>query len=191
MRRSQTTVGLALVGDAERGDGARGRAGFEARASRITAWVRLPDLQRVVLHPAGLRIELAVLELLDTLAARGAPSNRMHRVLVVPWSMAATYRVIGKLRESVVQTGFCADDSITCAKTRLERNPSTKRRTGRTAGGDQPSCPEVTVRDRLSAYPKLELLELGADHATDRALLGRFALNRVAAGLANEDRQRR
>ena len=78
--------GLALVGDADRRQVARREA---LRASR-RAHHRdraLQDLERVVLHPAGPRQHLLVLELV---APRSLPSwsNSMNRVLVVPWSTA-------------------------------------------------------------------------------------------------------
>ena len=79
---------LALVGDADRGK----VAGRQARAAQRRGDDRLgvaPDLDRVVLDPAGLRIDLRVL----LLRAGDVPpvrSKTMKRVLVVPWSIAPT-----------------------------------------------------------------------------------------------------
>ena len=79
---------LALVGDAERGK----VAGRQLRRVQRRMQHRrgaLPDLDRVVLDPARLRQDLFVFELMA--ADLGAAwSKIMQRVLVVPWSIAAT-----------------------------------------------------------------------------------------------------
>jgi hypothetical protein len=74
--------GLALVGDAQRSEIGRRQPGRAHRRSDDLVGA-LPDLGRIVLHPAGLGHELLVLEL----GARDlAPewSKIMKRVLVVP-----------------------------------------------------------------------------------------------------------
>ena len=84
--------GLALVGDADRGDvgGADPARRHRLLDDRLGP---LPDLQRVVLDPAGTGHDLVVLDLVG--ADRGpARSKMMHRVLVVPWSIAATRSAI-------------------------------------------------------------------------------------------------
>ena len=79
--RSQTTVGLALVRDADRGEVA-GRSPARQRLGR-DAGLRGPDLGRVVLDPAGLRKDLAKFLLSDRLMLP-ASSKTIARELVVP-----------------------------------------------------------------------------------------------------------
>ena len=115
--------GLALVGDADRCQVVRRQIGFRQTALDHILRAR-PDLQRVVLDPAGLRVDLLVFELVDA----------HHRAGVIEDHEAGAGRALvdgsnvsghgGDLREKVVQTGFRADDSVTCAKTRLVRSSS-------------------------------------------------------------------
>ena len=79
--------GLALVGDADRRDILGGDVGARHRGARGRDR-RGPDALRIVLDPAGLRIDLRKLELRDPTAARRS-SNRNARVEVVPWSTAS------------------------------------------------------------------------------------------------------
>ena len=81
--------GLALVGDADRGDVLGAEVGLGQRAADDLAGV-VPDLLGVVLDPAGPREDLLVLLLVGP-TTRPAWLKIMHRVDVVPWSIAATY----------------------------------------------------------------------------------------------------
>jgi hypothetical protein len=81
--------GFALVGDANRGEVARREIGTrQGGADHLIGVVE--DLGRVVLDPAGLRIDLLVL-FCATETMSPFLSNTMKRELVVPWSMAPIY----------------------------------------------------------------------------------------------------
>ena len=78
--------GLALVGDADAGDIARPRR-RPWPAPRARSRPRRPDLLRVVLDPAGRRINLRN-SCCALATGASAASNTIARVEVVPWSMA-------------------------------------------------------------------------------------------------------
>ncbi len=86
--RFHTTRGLALVGDADRGDVAGREAGLGERLARGGELV-LQISHRLVLDPAGLRVDLAELPLRHRDDAAVRASNTMLRELEVPWSRAS------------------------------------------------------------------------------------------------------
>ena len=75
----------------------------------------LPDLGGVVFDPPGAREDLPVLPLVGWPPARPSWSNRMQRVDVVPWSIAATYRAFIDPCPQVV--GVHADEWSGCTLT--------------------------------------------------------------------------
>ena len=85
--RSHTTVGLALVGDADAGERRGRRPGLGQRlAADLDGGA--PDLFGIVLDPAGLGEDLRQFLLRRRHGPARAKSNTIARVLVVPWSMA-------------------------------------------------------------------------------------------------------
>jgi hypothetical protein len=85
--------GLALVGDADGGD----LAGFDAAVAQHLARageLAVPDVERVVLDPAGLGEMLGIFLLGAVANTCPWRSNRMARELVVPWSRARMYSIV-------------------------------------------------------------------------------------------------
>ena len=66
-----------------------GRPRAAAIASRQVVDDRPPDLLRVVLDPARPRVDLAQFDPRGVMRSCPAASNRIARVLVVPWSIAS------------------------------------------------------------------------------------------------------
>ena len=87
--RSQTDGRLALVGDADRGDLARLGVRARQRAADHLACAP-PDLRARRARPSRRAGGSARARAGRTAAIRPSRSNRISRVLVVPWSIAAT-----------------------------------------------------------------------------------------------------
>jgi hypothetical protein len=88
--------GLALVGDADRGEIPRGKPG-PGDCLAAGRHHRAPQILRIMLDPAGLREVLQNLLLGDAATVQSA-RNTMAREEVVPWSMARTWLVMRFLR---------------------------------------------------------------------------------------------